>query len=53
MANETVKKVEEYVYKNYKSYEGKQLIVKELESCFHVLKHKDGSPLVLGKSILG
>ena len=53
MSKETIKKVEEYVYKNYKSYEGKQLIVKELDSCFHILKHKDASPLILGKGILG
>ena len=53
MADETIKKVEEYVYKNYKSYEGKQLIVKEFDSCFHILKHKDASPLILGKGILG
>ena len=53
MTKETVKKVEEYVYKNYKSYEGKQLIIREFDSCFHILKHKDASPLILGKSILG
>lgn len=52
MADEVSKKVEEYVYKNYKSFEGKTLIIKELESCFHALKHKDGSPLILGKDVI-
>ncbi len=52
MAIETIEKVKTYVYKNYKNYDGKQLIIKELESCFHILRHKDESPLILGKSIL-
>jgi hypothetical protein len=52
MDEKTIKTVEEYVYKNYKSYEGKELIIREGEKCFFVLKHKDGSPLILGKSIL-
>ena len=45
--------VEAYVYKNYKSLNGKTLIIKDMGSHFQVLKHKDGSPLILGKSILG
>lgn len=44
--------VEAYVYKNYKSLNGKTLIIKDMGSHFQVLKHKDGSPLILGKSIL-
>lgn len=52
MDKETIKKIEDYVYKNYKDYVGKQLIINENKSCFHVLKHKDGSPLILGKGIL-
>ena len=46
------KQVIEYVYKNYKPYKDKQLIIKEYDNCFHILKHKDGSPLILGKSII-
>jgi len=42
----------EYVYKNYSSYKGKQLIIKELDSHFRIYKHQDGAPLILGKSIL-
>ena len=52
MAEEKIKKLEKYVYKNYKSYEGKPLTIKEFDSCFHVLKHKDASPLILGKNVL-
>jgi hypothetical protein len=52
MVEKTIEKVEEYVYKNYKSYVGKGLIIRESEKCFFVLKHKDGSPLILGKEIL-
>lgn len=52
MDEKTIKTVEEYVYKNYKRYEGKQLIIREGEVCFFVLKHKDGSPLILSKDIL-
>jgi len=44
--------VTEYVYANYKSYEGKTLIITEMDSHFQVLKHKDGSPLILSKNIL-
>ena len=45
------KQVTEYVYKNYKFYKDKQLIIKEYDNCFHILIHQDGSPLLLGKSI--
>ena len=48
----TFERVQEYVYKHYKSYEGKQLIIKENDVCFFVLKHKDASPLILGKDII-
>ena len=51
--NEDIKnQITEYVYKNYKSYKDKQIIIKELDNCFHILKHEDGSPLILGKSII-
>ena len=51
--NEEIKnQITEYVYKNYKQYKNKQLIIREFKNCFHVLKHEDGSPLILGKSII-
>ena len=46
------KQIIEYVYKNYKSYKDKQLIIKEYDNCFHILIHIDSSPLILGKTIL-
>ena len=52
MNEETIKQITEYVYKNYKSYKDKQLIIRELSNCFHVLKHEDSSPLILGKGII-
>ena len=52
MNEETIKKITEYVYKNYKSYKNKQLIIKEFDNCFHVLIHEDSSPLILGKKII-
>ena len=52
MNEETKQQITEYVYKNYKQYKNKQLIIRELKNCFHVLKHEDGSPLILGKSII-
>ena len=47
-----IDKIKEYVYNNYKSYKGKQLVIKEFESHFRIYKHKDGAPLILGKSIV-
>tara|TARA_Y100000768_G_C23367632_1_gene402727 strand:+ start:223 stop:387 length:165 start_codon:yes stop_codon:yes gene_type:complete len=52
MNEETIKQITEYVYKNYKLYKNKQLIIREYDKCFHVLTHKDGSPLILGKGII-
>ena len=52
MNEEIIKQVTEYVYKNYKLYKNKQLIIKELDNCFHVCRHKDESPLILGKKII-
>jgi len=52
MSEETKHQITEYVYKNYKSYKDKQLIIRELNNCFHILKHEDSSPLILGKSII-
>ena len=46
------KQVTENVYKNYKPYKDKQLIIKEYDNCFHILIHIDSSPLILGKTIL-
>lgn len=45
-------KVSDYAQKNYKMFEGKELIVKEGENVFYVSDHEDGSPLILGKTIL-
>ena len=52
MSEETIQQITEYVYKNYKLYKNKQLIIKEFDNCFHVLIHKDSSPLILGKKII-
>ena len=51
MTPEQEQQVIAYVYSKYKSYEGKNLIVKDLGNCYSVLKHKDGGPLFLGKDI--
>jgi len=52
MSEEIKQQITEYVYKNYKSYKDKQLIIRELSNCFHILKHEDSSPLILGKGII-
>ena len=49
---EIIDQVKEYVYSNYKTYKDKQLMINEYDNHFSVRKHKDGSPLVLSKSIL-
>ena len=49
---ETVQLIEEYVYKNYKSYKGKELIIRDFGNHYRVLKHITGSPLILGKGII-
>jgi len=46
-------KVIDYVLKNYTStFEKKTPIVTEHENHFRVYSHKDGSPIILGKSII-
>ena len=52
MKEEDIEKITEYVYKNYKWLKNKKLIIREKDKCFHVLKHEDSSPLILGKSII-
>jgi hypothetical protein len=52
MSEENIQQITEYVYKNYKTYKNKPLIIKEYDNCFHILIHQDGSPLILGKSII-
>ena len=52
MSEETIQKITEYVYKNYKWLKNKKLIIKEKKNCFHIVANKDASPLILGKSIL-
>jgi hypothetical protein len=52
MSEDTIQQITEYVYKNYKTYANKPLIIKEMNTCFQVLIHEDSSPLILGKSII-
>ena len=52
MSEEIIQQITEYVYKNYKWLKNKKLIIRELDNCFHILEHEDGSPLILGKSII-
>ena len=47
-----IEAITEYVYNNYKNLKDKPLIIRELDNCFRVLKHEDGSPLILGKKII-
>ena len=49
---ETVQLIEEYVYKNYKSYKGKELVIRDFGSHYRIYKHETGSPLILGKGII-
>ena len=34
MSEETKNQITEYVYKNYKSYKNKTVIIRELKNCF-------------------
>ena len=52
MNEDIIQLVTEYVYKNYKKYNGKPLMISESSKCYHVLAHKDASPLILGKGII-
>jgi len=52
MSEDITQQITEYVYKHYRTYKDKQLIIRETSNCFHVLKHKDASPLILGKGII-
>jgi hypothetical protein len=52
MSKEISELVQEYVYKNYKSYKNKTLIITEHTNHFSVRRHKDEAPLVLGKGIM-
>ena len=52
MNKEVIDQVTTYVYNNYKSYKDKQLIIKDIGSHFRIYKHKDGAPLILGKTII-
>lgn len=51
MTQEMEQKVADYVYKKYKQFEKKTLIIKDKGGHYEVLSHKDGSPLILGKDI--
>lgn len=48
---ELYKKVQDYVWKNYKSYTNKPLIIREFDSHFKINLIRDDSPLILGKGI--
>ena len=52
ISEDAVQQITEYVWKNYKTYKNKQLIIREKSNCFHILVHQDGSPLILGKGIV-
>lgn len=52
MNKDIVEQVKEYVYKNYKSYDGKELTIKDMDNHFRIYKHKTGGPLILGKAII-
>ena len=47
-----IEEVTEYVYKNYKTYKDKPLIIEEFGSFFTIKRNKDESPLILSKGIL-
>lgn len=53
VSEEIKAKVTAYVHTNYKSLAGKDLIIKEGDSCFYVYKHQHGGPMILGKGIVG
>ena len=52
MEEKIIKQITEYVYTNYKSLKGKELVNREYDNCFHILTHKDSSPLILSKKII-
>jgi hypothetical protein len=49
MTENTIQKITEYVYKNYRWLKDKQLIIREKSNCYHIVSHVDASPLILGK----
>jgi len=51
IAPEVVDKITKYVYENYKQHKDKKLYIKELSNCFSITSHKDGSPMILGKTL--
>jgi len=42
----------EYVYKNYKQYKDKALIINEFDSHYTIQIKKDESPLILSKTVV-
>lgn len=52
MNKEVTEQVKEYVYKNYRAYKNRELMITEHTNHFSVRRHKDEAPLVLGKTIL-
>lgn len=48
---ELYKKVQTYVWKNYKTYTNKKLIIREFDNHFKINVCREDAPLVLGKGI--
>ncbi len=48
---ELYSKIEAYVWKNYKTYTNKKLIIREFDSHFKINICREDAPLVLGKGI--
>jgi len=48
---ELYSKIEAYVWKNYKAYTNKKLIIREFDSHFKINICREDAPLVLGKGI--
>lgn len=53
ISDEVIAKVTDYVVKNYPNYKDTELFITGNDSVFFINKHKDGSPLILSKGILG
>jgi len=49
---ELYEKVLAYVWKNYKNYKDKKLIIREFDSHFKINIIRTDSPLILGKGIV-
>lgn len=53
LVNEDVKQsLTKYVWSNYNNLKNRDLIIKDCGNLFLISKHKDESPLILGKEVL-